>query len=113
MGPEHKEAHLRMWADLTRLARPGYVAPAASLRAFVAWQAGNGALANVALDWPLSDDPSYSMAFLLREALDGRAPPSMTKSPMTPEEVVEAYDAANAVNDDEDTVESVAEVATD
>jgi hypothetical protein len=30
MDPEHKEAHLRLWTDVTRLARPGYVAPAAS-----------------------------------------------------------------------------------
>ena len=33
MQPEHREAHLRLWTDLTRLARPGYVAAPASLLA--------------------------------------------------------------------------------
>jgi hypothetical protein len=93
MDPDYKDAHLRLWTDLTRLARPGYVAPAASLLAFVAWQTGNGALANVALDRALSDNPGYSMAYLLREAIDSGAPPSMARSPMTPEEVAAAYDA--------------------
>jgi hypothetical protein len=33
------------------------------------------------------------MAYLLREAIDSGAPPSMARSPMTPEEVAAAYDA--------------------
>jgi hypothetical protein len=74
MHPEHKAAHLRLWTDLTRRARPGFVAPAASLLAFVAWQCGNGALANVALDRAQADDPRYSMATLLREVIDSGAP---------------------------------------
>ena len=66
MDPRHQGAHLRLWTDLTRLARPGYVAAPASLLAFVAWQNGDGALANVALDRALADSPQYSMALLLR-----------------------------------------------
>jgi hypothetical protein len=31
MLPEHGDAHSRLWADLTRLAQPGYVAAPASL----------------------------------------------------------------------------------
>jgi hypothetical protein len=92
MDPGYKEAHLRLWTDLTRLARPGYIAPAASLLAFVAWQTGNGALANVALDRALDENPQYSLALLLRQALDSGAPPSMARKPMTPEEVTAAYD---------------------
>jgi Domain of unknown function (DUF4192) len=99
MDPEHQGAHLRLWTQLTRLARPGYVAAPASLLAFVAWQAGDGALANVALDRALADNPRYSMALLLREALDSGAPPSMARLPMTPEEVAAAYDAAEAAED--------------
>jgi Domain of unknown function (DUF4192) len=99
MDPEHRDAHQRLWTDLTRLARPGYVAAPASLLAFVAWQAGNGALANVALDRALADNPHYSMAQLLREALDAGAPPAMARLPMTPEEVAAAYDAAEAAED--------------
>jgi hypothetical protein len=92
----YRAAHLRLWTHLTRLARPGYVAAPASLLAFVAWQLGDGALANVALDRALADDPRYSMARLLRQALDSGAPPSMARLPMTPEEVAASYDAAEA-----------------
>ena len=99
MDPEHQGAHLKLWTDLTRLARPGYVAAPASLLAFVAWQAGDGALANVALDRALADNARYSLALLLREALDSGAPPSMARLPMTPEEVAAAYDAADAAED--------------
>jgi hypothetical protein len=94
MDPENREAHQRMWTDLTRRAQPGYVAAPASLLAFVAWQGGNGALANVALDRALADDPGYSMARLLRQAIDAGAPPSLARLPMTPEEVAAAYDDA-------------------
>jgi hypothetical protein len=96
MDPAHRDAHLRLWAHLTRLARPGYVAAPAALLAFVAWQSGDGALANVALDRALADNPRYSMATLLRQALDSGAPPSLARLPMTPEEVAAAYDAADA-----------------
>jgi hypothetical protein len=105
MEPAHQAAHLRLWTDLTRLARPGYVAAPAALLAFCAWQAGDGALANVALDRALADIPGYSMAILLREALDSGAPPSMARLPMTPEEVAAAYDAAEAAEDAAESAE--------
>ena len=101
MLPEYNAAHTRLWADLTRLAPPGYVAAPASLLAFVAWQAGDGALANVALDRALADSRRYSMARLLRRALDSGAPPSVARLPMTPEEVAASYDAAEAAADAE------------
>jgi hypothetical protein len=49
-----------------------------------------------ALDRALADSPRYSMAQLLREALDPGAPPAIARLPMTPEEVAAAYDAAEA-----------------
>jgi hypothetical protein len=91
MDPGHREDHQRLWTDVTRHAQPGYVAAPASLLAFVAWQAGNGALANVALDRALADSPGYSMAQLLRDAIDAGAPPSLARLPMTPEEVAASY----------------------
>jgi len=100
MLPEHREAHLRLWTDLTRMARPGYVAAPASLLAFCAWQCGNGALANMALDRALADDPRYSMAMLLRQAIDSGAPPSLARLPMTPEEVAASYDDLDAGDED-------------
>jgi Domain of unknown function (DUF4192) len=102
MEPEHRDAHLRLWTDLTRLARPGYVAAPASLLAFCAWQSGNGALGNVALDRALADNPRYSMALLLRDALDSGVPPSMARLPMTPQEVAASYDAAEEAEDEEE-----------
>jgi hypothetical protein len=94
MDPAHLDAHRRLWIDVTRRAQPGYVAAPASLLAFVAWQAGDGALANVALDRALADEPRYSMALLLRQVITAGAPPSLARLPMTPEEVAASYDEA-------------------
>ena len=92
MDPRHLDAHRRLWIDVTRRAQPGYAAAPAALLAFVAWQCGDGALANVALDRALADDPRYSMAQLLRQVISAGAPPSLARLPMTPEEVAASYD---------------------
>jgi hypothetical protein len=102
MDPAYKYEHLRLWTDITRRARPGYVAPAASLLAFVAWQAGNGALANVALDRAQADDPGYTMAILLRDVINAGTSPRRAHLPMTPEEVAASYaEAADELADTE------------
>jgi hypothetical protein len=67
----------------------------------VAWQSGDGALANVALDRALADNPRYSMALLLRQVISAGAPPSLARLPMTPEEVAASYDDA----EDEDPLD--------
>ena len=100
MDPAHAEGHLRLWTDVVRRAQPGYVAAPAALLAFVAWQSGNGALANVALDRALADDPRYSMATLLREVITAGAPPALARLPMTPEEVAASYEGQDV--DDHD-----------
>jgi Domain of unknown function (DUF4192) len=94
MDPAYRAAHLRLWTDVVRRAQPEHVAAAASLLAFVAWQSGDGALANVALDRGLADDPRYSMALLLRQVINAGVPPSMARLPMTPQEVAASYDEA-------------------
>jgi hypothetical protein len=76
------------------------VAAPASLLAFVAWQCGDGALANIALDRALADHPGYSMARLLRQVLDSGAPPSLARLPMTPEEVAASYEALDSGDED-------------
>jgi Domain of unknown function (DUF4192) len=91
MDPDHRDAHRRLWTDVVRRAQPGYVAAPASLLAFTAWQCGDGALANIALDRALADTPGYSMALLLRDAIGSGAPPSMARLPMTPEQVADSY----------------------
>lgn len=95
MDPGQTAAHLRLWTDVVRRAQPGYVAAPASLLAFVAWQSGDGALANVALDRALADDPAYSMATLLRQVIAAGAPPSLARLPMTPEQVAASYDGVD------------------
>ena len=91
MDPGHSDAHQRLWTDVVRRAQPGYTAASAALLAFVAWQSGDGALANVALDRALADDPRYSMALLLRQVITAGAPPALARLPMTPEEVAASY----------------------
>jgi hypothetical protein len=98
MDPRYATTHLRLLTDAVRRAQPGHIAPAASLLAFVAWQSGNGALANVALDRALADQPGYSMAGLLREVIAAGAPPSLARLPLTPEQVAQAYAAADDAN---------------
>jgi Domain of unknown function (DUF4192) len=66
----------------------------------VAWQSGNGALANVALDRALAEDANYSMAMLLRQVIDSGAPPSLARLPMTPDEVAASYDTLEARDED-------------
>jgi hypothetical protein len=101
MDPVHADEHRRLWIDVVRRAQPGYVAAPAALLAFVAWQSGDGALANVALDRALADDPGYSMATLLRQVITAGAPPSLARLPMTPEEVAASYDGTGG-DEDED-----------
>ncbi len=77
MDPIHREAHRRLWADLTRAAPAGYAAAPASLLAFTALQHGDGSLGTIALDRALADDPGYRLAHLLRDAFHHAAPPSL------------------------------------
>jgi Domain of unknown function (DUF4192) len=115
MDPAHAEAHLRLWTDVVRRAQPGHVTAPAALLAFVAWQSGDGALANVALDRALADDPTYSMALLLRQVINAGAPPSLARLPMTPEEVAASYDDAEgeAFSDGEDDPDHDRDLGTD
>jgi len=96
MVPEHRQAHLALWADIVRRADGPWLPAPASLLAFTAWQAGNGTLANIALDRALAADPGYSMALLLRDILAAGVPPAQARLPMTPEEVAESYAQAEA-----------------
>jgi hypothetical protein len=91
MEPRYRAAHRRLWADVVRHACEPYVPAPASLLAFTAWQSGEGALANVAIERALAADPDYSMAHLLGQALDAGLPPSAARLPMTPEEVEASY----------------------
>jgi hypothetical protein len=96
MDAQYKEEHQRLWTEVVRLAEEQYVAAPASLLAFTAWQSGDGALANVALERALDADPGYTMALLIRDAVTSGLPPSAAQVPMTPEEVAAAYEEDDA-----------------
>jgi hypothetical protein len=91
MHPAFREHHCRLWADVLRSAALDYAPAPAALLAFAAWQAGNGALAGMAIDRALNADPSYSMAHLLAGVIEAALPPSAARVPMTPAEVAASY----------------------
>ena len=70
------ELHVALWTDIARRAEPDLVAPPASLLAFAAWRAGDGALSAVAVERALVAEPTYSMALLVGDMLFTGTPPS-------------------------------------
>jgi hypothetical protein len=65
-----------VWTELTRRAPAPLDAAPATLLAVTAWVRGAGALANVALQRALTSEPTYTLAVLLRSALDACLPPA-------------------------------------
>jgi hypothetical protein len=99
MEPAYRDHHCRLWTDVLRCAALDYAPAPAALLAFTAWQAGNGALAAMAIDRALSADPGYSMARLLGGAIDAALPPSAARLPMNPAAVAASYAAAQSPDD--------------
>jgi hypothetical protein len=64
---ESLHTYFSAWRWLMRIAPQGYLAPAATLFAAVAYERGDGALAQRALDRVETDDPDYAMLRLFRE----------------------------------------------
>jgi hypothetical protein len=67
--------HVLLWTDVVRRADPDLSAAPATLLAFAAWRAGEGALATIALSRALDADPEYPMARYLKRALSGGLSP--------------------------------------
>jgi hypothetical protein len=68
--------HRTLWIDVLCRAEPDLIAAPGSLFAFAAWRCGEGALARMALERVLAEDPDYNMADLLLHALAHGLPPS-------------------------------------
>jgi hypothetical protein len=68
--------HIGLWTDVLRRADPELVAAPATLLAFAAWRAGEGAVASIAVTRALAADPDYQMALLLDQALAGGLSPA-------------------------------------
>lgn len=68
-----------LWSDVLRRVEPEYVPAPACLLSFAAWRLGMGALACAAVDRALVQQPLYSMAKLLEEALGYGLSPASVK----------------------------------
>ncbi|TDC80249.1 DUF4192 domain-containing protein [Actinomadura sp. 7K507] len=88
---EAPAADIAFWRDVLRRVEERYAPAPASLLAFAAYSAGDGGLANVALERALDADPAYSMAILLREVINAGIPPSKVRLHMTPDQLAAAY----------------------
>lgn len=72
--------YFNAWRWLMRIAPQGYVAPVATLFAAVAYERGDGALAQRALDRVEADDPEYAMLGLFRQVFSrGWSPDNFAK----------------------------------
>ncbi|MFI7574403.1 DUF4192 domain-containing protein [Micromonospora sp. NPDC049497] len=71
-----RDEDIALWADVLRRAEPEFVAAPGALLAFAAWQAGQGALAAVALERTLALHPDHSLARLLDDLLRHGVPPA-------------------------------------
>ena len=72
--------YFNAWRWLMRIAPKGYVAPVATLFAAVAYERGDGALAQRALDRVEADDPEYAMLGLFRQVFSrGWSPDNFAK----------------------------------
>ncbi|MES9540773.1 MULTISPECIES: DUF4192 domain-containing protein [unclassified Actinomadura] len=78
-------ADIAFWRDIVRRVDPAYAPAPASLLAFTAYSAGDGGLANVALQRALDSDPAYSMAVILREVVNAGIPPSRLRMHTPPD----------------------------
>ncbi|MDT7544947.1 MAG: hypothetical protein QOE99_1057 [Actinomycetota bacterium] len=75
-GLDRADDLLGLLIQVARQVVPPYDAPICTLLAWISYAEGNGALANVALDRALDTDPDYTMAGLLRQALDTQMAPA-------------------------------------
>ena len=69
------DLYFTMWRELLRLAPRGFVAPIACIVAAMAYENGDGALAQKALDRAVADDEHYPLAGLLRRVFNAGWPP--------------------------------------
>jgi hypothetical protein len=84
MTRDNARRHVDLWRDVVRRTPRDVLAAPATLLAFAAWLAGDGALSWCALDRAREADPDYSMATLVERALTCAVPPS-SWTPLTEE----------------------------
>jgi hypothetical protein len=73
----NRESRLTLWKWLLTLAPESFVAPIACIVGALAYESGDGALAQRAIDRALEEDPDYSLANLLRRVFTAGFSPSV------------------------------------
>jgi len=82
-GTSSADALLSLSEQVARRTPAPHDAPVCTLLAWTAYAKGDGGWANVALDRALATDPAYSLALLLRQALDSGLPPERVRRTMS------------------------------
>lgn len=77
------DAQRRLWIDVTRRAMPATSAAPACLLAVTAYLAGDGAMANIAVNRALHVDPDYHLAHLIGHALQAGVSPQQWRAAST------------------------------
>ena len=73
--PRRRQAIVRVLLDVARRVPPPHDASICASLAWAAYAAGDGVVANVAVDRALGSDPTYSLALLIGDALQRQVPP--------------------------------------
>ncbi len=101
----HSEATLQiysmMWKYLLRIAPAGYVAPIACVLAALSYENGDVPLAQSCLDRAYADEPSYSLAALLRRVFSSSWPPeafSQMRKELHPKVCASIFDGAEELS---------------
>lgn len=81
--PDGWRGTIEVLCEVVRAAPDGFVAPAATLLALIAWMRGDGALANAALDRAEFDDPAYHLADLARAVIARGMDPALWRAGMS------------------------------
>jgi hypothetical protein len=76
LTPDQKRDAYDLAATVARSMHPLDAAPACTVAALLAWLSGDGARANIAIDYAQRCDPDYSLAMLLSHSLAVGLPPS-------------------------------------
>ena len=69
----------RLLEEVARHAPTAYDAPVCTTLAWVTYCEGGGSITSIALERALRSDPEYSMARLLRHAMDNAVPPDLLR----------------------------------
>jgi Domain of unknown function (DUF4192) len=76
---DQPEALLAVLRQLAHRTPAPWNVPVCTVLAWASYAEGDGGIANVALDKALAADPTYSLAVLLRTAVDGMVPPAQIR----------------------------------